>query len=501
MAYHRRPLGLALAAALFAGLVGVAPAVAADEPAGGVAGFLAGFDLGLGVGATAFTDVVDDVLVTTTYQKVSLSPDLAFGKFGLGLDITLHVNFSGGPTGDKYVRTEDWVPASFQDPAAELGEKLTDLGELYLGKFRYIRWGLRGEPLYIKFGMIEDGSLGNGFLMGDYSNTMYLPGTRILGLALGVDGSLFKFPLLGLETFVGNLARFDVFGGRVYVRPLSLTGVPILKNLSVGVTGALDRDPYLYGDGDPDLVLPAASPVVALGLDLQQPILSSPLLSLAAFADWGMLMSSTAGGSVNGMGAMVGAGGKLIGFLTYGAQIRMIGPRFVPVYFDSTYDLDRAAKYQTLTADAADIAAAWYAQWVASIGASFMDDNILFRISASGPFVPPVDIGGVALDNSELSAPQVKGLAKVEGDFLRGFSFVASYDKKDLDTTSFGNLVRDLVSPLDALIQARVNYKTGPAVISFVYNLKYLPEPVLDDQGVERRWEITSGLETSIQLF
>lgn len=511
MATHPRRLGFALvAAALFSALV-VVPVTAQDATpapaAGGLAGLAGGFDLGLGVGATAFNDIVSTdvtpedgidnpvpVLTTTTYQKVSLSPDLAFGKFGLGLDITFHVNFSGGATGDMYLRREDWVPAIFEDATATGGEKIAALAELYLGKFRYVRWGLRGEPLYVKFGMIDDGTLGNGFLMGNYANTLFLPATRILGLALGVDGSLFKFPLIGMETFVGNLARFDVVGGRLYVRPLSFTSVPILKNLAVGATVVADRNPYLYGDADTTQEL-IASPVIALGVDLQQPILSSPFLSLVAFADWGLLTTTPAAASaVSGMGAMVGVGGKLISFLTYGAQIRLVGPRFVPVYFDSMYDLGRAGKYQTLTADDAYVARA-FAQWMASIGTSFLEDAVIVRLSASGPFVPPVDLDGLVLDNSELSAPQVKGIVKVEAEFLRGFSLLASYDKKNIAT------LKDIISAEDAVIQARLNYKTGPAVISFVYNLKYLPEPVLNEQGQERRWEISSGLETSIQLF
>ncbi len=488
MATHPRRLGFALLAVFLAGALVAIPATAQEAApapaAGGLGGLLGGFDLGLGVGATAFNDLIDTtpldgidnpVLSTTSYQKISLSPDLAFGKFGLGLDITLHVNFSGGPT-------------------ATGGQKLAALAELYLGKFRYVRWGLRGEPLYVKFGMIDDGTLGNGFLMGNYANTLFLPETPILGLAFGLDGSLFKFPLVGVETFVGNLARFDVFGGRLYVRPLSLTSVPILKNLSVGATLAVDRNPYLYGDADVSQDL-TASPVIALGVDVQQPILASKLVSLAVFADWGLVTTTPEGAAAaSGTGAMIGVGGKLVSFLTYGAQIRIVGPRFVPIYFDSMYDLGRAAKYRTLTMDDAAVAKT-FAQWMASIGTSFLKDAIIFRLSASGPFVPPVDITGTPLDNAELSAPQVKGIVKVEGEFLRGFSVLATYDKKNIAT------LRDLVSAEEAVIQARVNYKTGPAVISFVYNLKYLPEPVLNEQGDLRHWEISSGLETSIQLF
>ena len=451
--------------ALLAALI-VAPVSAQDAPAE-EPDFLGGFDLGLGVGATAFTDVVDGELVTTTYQKVAVSPDINVGKFGLGLDLTFHMNFSGGPTGDKYLRTEDWVPPIFADDTATFGQKLGALLELYLGKFRYISWGARGEPLYIKFGSIDDLTLGNGFIVGNYSNMLFLPEQRILGLALGLDGALFEFPLLGLEALTGNLARFDVFGTRLYVRPLVFTEIPVLKNLSVGATLALDRDPYLHGDADgDDATTLVASPVIGLGVDVQQPIVSVPLASLALFADWGFLTTTPeAGLAAAGTGAMFGLGGKLFGFLTYGAQLRLMGPRFIPVYMDGTYDLARAEKYRLLTAPE-DEAAPFFAGWVASIGTSFLEDQIVFRITADGPFSSPVlDDLGVAVVDNELNWPRIKGLIKVEGDFLAGFSFLASYDKKNITTLA------DFISAENAVIQARINYQTGPAVISFVYNL------------------------------
>jgi hypothetical protein len=43
------------------------------------------FMLSLALGVEAFDGV--------TYQKVGLSPDLAIGKFGIGLDITIHYRF------------------------------------------------------------------------------------------------------------------------------------------------------------------------------------------------------------------------------------------------------------------------------------------------------------------------------------------------------------------------------------------------------------------------
>ena len=63
-------------------------------------------------------------------------------------------------------RDADWVP-----------EEKTFEGflSLYLPKFNYIRYGNKGEDIFVKLGSIEDATLGTGFIMGNYSNAMFLP--------------------------------------------------------------------------------------------------------------------------------------------------------------------------------------------------------------------------------------------------------------------------------------------------------------------------------------
>ncbi|MEE8440578.1 MAG: hypothetical protein V3S41_02560, partial [Spirochaetia bacterium] len=162
------------------------------------------FGLGISIGAQSFPNPdftgTGTEPGTITYQSVGMSPDLAFGKFGIGLDVTLNYRFTGGVDGTDFeIRREDWIP-----------DADTSFLELYLPKLQYIRWGLKGDPLFVKLGSIDDGMLGNGFIIGGYTNTQYLPERRIFGMGLDVDGQLFNFPYVGLETFAGNLAAFDV---------------------------------------------------------------------------------------------------------------------------------------------------------------------------------------------------------------------------------------------------------------------------------------------------
>jgi hypothetical protein len=429
-------------------------AVSAEEAGGG-------FDFGLTLGIGADTFYIPAVGGNVTYQKLTVSPDIAFGKWGIGLELTLHYTFTD-EAGVDPIRVEgDWIP----DPA--LDQNYLDV---YLPKFKYIRYGFKGDPLYAKLGSIEDGTLGNGFIMNNYDNTLFLPETRIFGLAFDLDGALFNFPYLGLETFVGNVARFDVIGARLFARPLAGTTIALLKDLQVGTTFATDTDPGLHVTGHPDL-----EAVYLYGADLRQPILNSRAISLAAFSDVAVL------GNQNSVGGMVGFGGRIAGIILYGAQIRILGENFVPVYFDSTYDLFRAEKYNVATGVTQVDA---YTGWLASLGFSLFGDLLVFNASLDGPFQQSGT--GNYLDWPHFYAQFLLGRGLVPN-----VSMELSYDKRNLGADE--GFFQDLFSFAESVIQGRLNYSIGAAVLSLVYDIRWDP--------VKGEWVTHSGIETAIQLF
>jgi hypothetical protein len=297
-----------------------------------------------------------------------------------------------------------------------------------------------------------------------------MPEQRIFGLAFDLDGALFNFPYLGLETFVGNVARFDVFGARLYARPLVSTEVPVLKNLQVGATFAMDTDPGLHTDLHPDL-----ESVYVYGADLRQPILSSKAISLAVFSDVAVL------GNQGSVGGMVGFGGRLAGIILYGAQIRILGENFVPVYFDSTYDLFRVEKHDVATG-VTPVAA--YTGWLASLGFSLFGDLLVFNASLDGPFQQTGT--GNYLDWPHFFAQFILGKGLVPN-----LSMELSYDKRNLAADR--GFFRDLFSFAESVIQGRLNYSIGAAVLSLVYDIRY--DPLRD------KWVTHSGIESAIELF
>jgi hypothetical protein len=419
-----------------------------------------GFDFQAGI--SLGTDVLLDSLGNPeTWNSLGFQPDLSIGPFGIGFDFTVHFHLMPDASTAVEIFPGDWVP--------DYDGSGRNFFDLYLPKIMYVRYGLRGDPLYVKLGSIEDLTLGNGFIVGNYANTRFLPGKRLFGLDVGLDGQLFDFPFVGIELLTGNLARFDVLGGRLFVRPLVTTGLPILENLQVGATVAVDRDPGLY-------TLEAIDPVAVYGADLFLPILTGKAFPLAAFSEVAFQPKSRSG-------FMVGAGGRLISFITYGAQIRLLGAGFSPVYFDANYDLFRAGKAELMETEPTGDA---FAGWLAKAGASLFDDKLYFDVSVDGPFAPAP---AVASDNYA-EYPHLRGVAGMAEGVLGGFFVSGSYDKYFLGKS--GNFWSDLVDPNNAVITAAFNYKTGAAVFTLLYSLSYNP--------IDGGFDVTSSLQSAIKF-
>jgi len=426
-----------------------------DEDTGGM-----DFNMTIELGARTFNE--EDSSGDTeqiTYQSLSLNPEFIFGKVGIGLGITLNYRFVDDDGDSTFeIREEDWVP-----------EDDKSFFDLYLPIFRYIRYGYKGDPFYAKIGSIEDGTLGTGFIMANYANTLFLPETRIVGLALDLDGNLINFPYMGVETFVGNLAQFDVVGSRLYIRPLISTSLPVINAIQFGATYAADTEPETNYDfstltEDPDTVS-------MFSFDYIQPLLDKESITLSFYGD----MAFQPGGDELNSGLLVGMGGRMLRFIDYGLNTFFLNDNFVPFYFDGTYDLYREAKY-AIYSGIEEIPG--YSGWQTLLGFSFLEDAFSFQTSLDASFSPDAD--------RESTLPHLRSTLTVGEGLLPGIFFDVTYDKKYI------NDFDELIEPEDAVILANLNYKTGPAVITFGYTLRYVPE---DDD-----WETTATLSSSISM-
>ncbi len=451
---HARVAIAALVLAAAGALVGAAQE--GDAAAGGEGeGVALGALLGIGV-----EHVPDDDGGGATWQSLTLAPELSVGKFSMGLGAQLRFRFDGGPTGSDWeIREGDWSPDE-----SVAGRSFLDL---FLPIIRYARYGGDGEPLALRFGSFDGATLGNGFLVGEYANTVLLPGRRLFGADVDIDGAVFNAPVAGLETVVSHVPALDMMGARVWARPMYALSVPLLSSLQIGAGAAADFDPFRYvPDADEE------GSVSAFAFDLRVPFAATPSFSAAAHGD--VVLLGTSDAESRSVGTAVGLSGTAINVLRYGLQLRLTDDRFLPVYFDRDYDRQRADKYRALQAaerastrpDALE--GLVHAGWAARVGTSLLDRRIDVDLGLSGPLTGAR--GALAeVPYAQLAGLDVKGRVGVRDLGLDGMSFDLDYRKRRVDSLG------ELTEPEHLTVGTALRYQTGGTLIILSYRGYYDP--------------------------
>ena len=286
----------------------------------------------------------------TTYSKAVIQPNFRFANDKLKFGLYLPIIYSS----DMF-NPDDWYHPNGNDEWSFGTDKgwstdpfaaaLDAVGDLAL-KFKYFEYGRQLEdPFFIKLGNLDDLTLGHGLIMRNYSNDGEFPAIRRVGFELGLD-----LKSIGLELVANDLADPEVFGTRLFIRP-----IPNFK-LAIGISGVMDINPLAsvavapatYGD----------PMIIAAGLDLDLPIITSDFMSLRVFAEaaaeteylrnavgghdaglaWDLIYSD---GTLKNWGATAGIMGR-VAILNWRLEYRYYTGVFQPSLFDSTYDKARA---------------------------------------------------------------------------------------------------------------------------------------------------------------
>jgi len=424
------------------------------------------FGFGIGIGAVNLYNEAGDSVV---YNSIKLNPDLSIGKFGIGLDIDFRFTLNGdsGDTTFSVYQPDWYLP----------GGTFLEYLNLYLSKFDYIRWGQSGDDLFAKIGSLENVSIGNGFIVGGYTNEMFKPATKYTGLRFELDTALFNWPYMGLEFFVSNISAWDLLAARYYVKPLGGISSPVFSGLEVGLTFSVDRNPYYFVERILDTTIPSDD-VYVYGADIMQPLVDIKIFTMALYGDFVMQGLSTPA-----VGGQTGLGGTLIKFMTWNGGLIFRGDDFVPTYFNRTYDLDRSKKYIQYSNTGPTPFQDAGIDYKASLGFQFLDGGISFVTQLSGPFATPVQADPV---NVPWEYPHLMALFNVGEGIIPYFDMSFWYDKQGIDSLSA------LVDPTNALIGGRINYRIQGAVLSLQVDVKY--------DAVTTDWDVTTKLETGIQF-
>ena len=376
------------------------------------------------------------------YYLVNIAPDLAFGNFGVGLDINLLV----GSTDHKIRKV------GFDSTAYD-----------YLRMIRYLRWGHKGDDVYARVGTLDYAQLGHGFIMYLYNNSPSYDARR-----LGSEFDL-SFGKYGLETVYGDFGRLGVVGVRAHVDPLKFTtlgAVPVLGGLELGATWAGDlrrdskdtRDTVVNG-------VPTASNTGAIdivGADIGFPLVRVPTVSSTLYADYAKILSFGSGEAVGLQTDFSGLG--LVNIFTK-FERRWTGEEFIANYFDTFYELDRYNLAGTVFSSKAQML-----ENVTSAEPGFFGDltfAILGKLQIRGTYSK--------LDKVDTSGTLHIGTST--GSMIPIFIVDAGYDKKYIKNS------KDVFT-LDqrSLLYASIGYKPYPfMIVSMLYTWTF--EPVVDANG------------------
>jgi hypothetical protein len=253
------------------------------------------------------------------YYRIGFRPEVSFDNFGVGLDLNLDFDSDGN------FRRENFN--EFSD---------------YLSVIRYVRYGIKNDPVFFKLGALDYYSIGHGTIMHQYNNSPTFDARKI-GLIADID-----FGQFGFESIYSAFGEDGIIGFRGYVRPLQFTSaseIPIISMLEVGATFVSDFNENAgvisgnYNIVDNHFqVLDDKGAINAIGIDLGLPLISSGAADLVLYLDYNKIIN---------FGSGVAAGIKLdlngLGLFNLSAKLerRFNGDNYLPSYFNALYEVER----------------------------------------------------------------------------------------------------------------------------------------------------------------
>ncbi|MGM0432167.1 MAG: hypothetical protein ACQEQU_05580, partial [Spirochaetota bacterium] len=253
----------------------------------------------------------------------------------------------------------------------------------------------------------------------------------------------------------------DVISGRLYTRPLAFLNVPIIQNIQIGASAAVDRgaDNHVADDS----TFTADEMVTMYGGDIMMPLVNSGLFSMTLFGDLAY-QSDPAPEPIKALRA--GARGRMLGFFDYIADVTFPDEGYIPNYFSEDYDTMREDRYTELRDGPGLSAEDVYLH--AGTGVSFLDDNLVFDVSVDGSMKKST------FPSSPVTDPSMTAHLKLGEDIMPFFYFDAYYTKNITDGASFNTFLDQVITPLnDSVITADITVSYKMLVTTIGYTVEY----------------------------
>jgi hypothetical protein len=264
------------------------------------------------------------------FYDLRLTPDIAFGKVGVGLDLDLQFDAHGD------LRKEDFKTASD-----------------YIRVIRYLRYGTETDTVFVKLGELDYVTLGDGSIINQYDNSPSFDARRT-----GMQFNL-NFDKYGIQTLYSNFAQAGVVGARAFVKPLqltSMTDVPILSSFEIGATYATDFDKYATAtivDTTNPFTIQTNGALSIYGGDIDFPLIHAGITSIDVFGDYAKINNF---GSGTAAGVLFKFDFPILVNVTAKVERQFNQAHYIPGYFDNLYEIERfdtvqlASKYMSLGA-------------------------------------------------------------------------------------------------------------------------------------------------------
>ncbi|OGU82459.1 MAG: hypothetical protein A2254_17385 [Ignavibacteria bacterium RIFOXYA2_FULL_35_9] len=383
------------------------------------------------------------------FYSLNFNPEISFANFGVGLDLKLDIDSKGN------LRKENFN--EFSD---------------YLSIIRYLRYGLKNDPVFIKLGALDYYTLGHGSIMYLYNNSPTYD-VRKIGLVFDVD-----FGQFGFESIYSKFGEAGVAGLRGYVRPLKFSSagdIPILGSLEVGVTYAGDfheNAGIISGTYDNVQrkinVTKDEGAISIFGVDLGLPIIQGSMANLTLYLDYANI-SGFGGGTATGAIFNFNPLGLVSGSVKL--ERRFNGDNYIPSYFNSFYELER---FKLDTATGTFVSKAQLLAGNTNVGNGFYGElgvNVLglFNILGSYQRLDKHPTSGILHLGTEIAPEGFPLLART------GYDKINIVDEKDLfklDDRSY--------------LFFELGYKPYPfMIVSMLYNWTFSPIRDKDDEVID----------------
>lgn len=379
------------------------------------------------------------------HYTFQLFPEFAFANIGIGLDLNLEFDKDGK------LRNENFN--EFSD---------------YLSIIRYVRYGQKNDPFYVRLGALDYATLGHGSIMYMYNNRPSYD-SRKSGLEFDID-----FTSFGFESVYGSFGESSVAGLRGYVRPLTLSQlgkIPILGKIELGVSYVTDFNKFAgvtAGAINPENGKFESTEdegnLSVLGFDVGLPIIKSGVFGFDIYYDYAKIVDYGDGTAIGGIISLNG-----LGLVDVRAKMerRFNNDNYLPSYFNSFYELERfqfdeanssvTSKIQTLK-NLENVGDGYYGELLVRVLGTF-------DIIGSYQRLDDHPESGIFHATTEISPEGMPFVAR------------AGYDKVNIKDES------DLFTLDDrSYLFAEFGYKPYPYVlVSMVYNWTFAPERDAND--------------------